>query len=121
MARSIPVRTGARKRAPSTSIRSYQSALAFLDSVANYEKMTRVGYNTSNFNLARMHRLLAAVDRLCGRSLFPGLCFRDLSGIVLMGNPPKGDSSNWGSSSVCTNRLYVSWFQKRYCCLAGLH
>jgi dihydrofolate synthase / folylpolyglutamate synthase len=62
MARSIPVRTGARKKAPSTSIRSYQSALTFLDSVANYEKMTRVGYNTSNFNLARMHRLLAAVD-----------------------------------------------------------
>jgi dihydrofolate synthase/folylpolyglutamate synthase len=62
MARSISVRTGARKKAPSTSIRTYQSALTFLDSVANYEKMTRVGYNASNFNLARMHRLLAAVD-----------------------------------------------------------
>jgi dihydrofolate synthase/folylpolyglutamate synthase len=61
MARSISVKTATRKRAPSTGIRSYQSALTFLDSVANYEKMARVGYNPNNFNLARMHRLLAAV------------------------------------------------------------
>lgn len=61
MARSIPVRTTTRKRAPSAGVRTYQSALSFLDTVANYEKMARIGYNASNFNLARMNRLLAAV------------------------------------------------------------
>lgn len=62
MARSFPLRNGARKKAPSTTIRTYQSALNFLDTLANYEKMTRVGYNQNNFNLARMNRLLAALD-----------------------------------------------------------
>ncbi|MEP0845005.1 MAG: bifunctional folylpolyglutamate synthase/dihydrofolate synthase [Phycisphaerae bacterium] len=61
MARSLPLRPKARQKASGTGIRTYNAALSFLESMANYEKMTRVGYNTSNFNLSRMNRLLAAL------------------------------------------------------------
>lgn len=83
MARSIPLRTGARKKAPGASIRNYQSALNFLDSVANYEKMTRVGYNTNNFNLARMNRLLAAI----------GNPHRSLKSVHIAGTKGKGSTA----------------------------
>ncbi len=53
-------RSEARKKVP-VSIRNYQAALNFLNSATNYEKMTRVGYNTTNFSLARMNRLLAGL------------------------------------------------------------
>lgn len=42
-------------------IRTFRSAVNFLNTVTDYEKMTRVGYNHTNFNLSRMSRLLAAV------------------------------------------------------------
>ncbi|UCD28052.1 MAG: bifunctional folylpolyglutamate synthase/dihydrofolate synthase [Planctomycetota bacterium] len=60
MARSLSMRTSTRKKAPST-IRTYKSALNFLNYWTDYEKMARVGYNTANFNLARMNRLLSGV------------------------------------------------------------
>jgi dihydrofolate synthase / folylpolyglutamate synthase len=40
------------------SIRTYRSALNFLNSVTDYEKQSRVGYNHTNFSLSRMNRLL---------------------------------------------------------------
>jgi len=40
-------------------IRTFDDALKFLFSVTDYERMTRVGYNRTNFNLARMNRILA--------------------------------------------------------------
>jgi dihydrofolate synthase/folylpolyglutamate synthase len=56
---------GARKRTPSTprtgSIRTYRAALNFLNSKTNYEKMVRVGYNHTNFNLSRMLRVMAGL------------------------------------------------------------
>lgn len=52
---------GLTKRAPS-GIRTYKAALNFLNSRTNYEKMLRVGYNHTNFNLSRMLRILAAID-----------------------------------------------------------
>lgn len=57
---SVRTRSEPRKR-PTANIRTYQSAINFLNSVTDYEKMTRVGYNTTNFNLSRMTRLLAAL------------------------------------------------------------
>ncbi len=53
-------RVETRKRLPLT-IRNYQSAINFLNSATNYEKLTRIGYNPVNFSLARMNRLLAAL------------------------------------------------------------
>jgi dihydrofolate synthase/folylpolyglutamate synthase len=43
------------------AIRSYASAINFLNSQTNYEKMLRVGYNHTNFNLSRMLRILAGL------------------------------------------------------------
>lgn len=44
------------------SIRTFRSALNYLNTVTDYEKMSRVGYNHTNFNLSRMNRLLATLD-----------------------------------------------------------
>jgi len=43
------------------SIRTYRAALEFLNARTDYEKMVRVGYNHTNFNLSRMLRILAAL------------------------------------------------------------
>ncbi len=59
--------TATRKASPKSStrrngtIRTYRSALNFVNSVTDYEKQSRVGYNHTNFSLARMNRLLKAV------------------------------------------------------------
>ncbi len=50
-----------RVKKASGTIRTYRSAINFLNGMTNYEKMTRIGYNSTNFNLARMNRLLAGV------------------------------------------------------------
>jgi dihydrofolate synthase / folylpolyglutamate synthase len=60
MARSI-LQPVSGKKVSTGSIRTFRSALSFLNARTDYEKMTRVGYNTTNFNLSRMGRLLAAV------------------------------------------------------------
>lgn len=44
-----------------TAIRTYRSAINFLNARTNYEKMVRVGYNSTNFNLSRMNRILAGL------------------------------------------------------------
>lgn len=43
------------------TIRTYRAALEFLNSRTDYEKMIRVGYNHTNFNLSRMLRILAGL------------------------------------------------------------
>jgi dihydrofolate synthase/folylpolyglutamate synthase len=43
------------------TIRTYRAALDFLNSRTDYEKMVRVGYNHTNFNLSRMLRILAGL------------------------------------------------------------
>lgn len=50
----------ARARTPS-GIRTYQSAVKYLNTKTNYETMLRVGYNHTNFNLSRMLRILAGI------------------------------------------------------------
>jgi dihydrofolate synthase / folylpolyglutamate synthase len=51
------LRTSTRGR----TIRTYRAALEFLNSRTDYEKMIRVGYNHTNFNLSRMLRILAGL------------------------------------------------------------
>ncbi|MCK4340386.1 MAG: bifunctional folylpolyglutamate synthase/dihydrofolate synthase [Phycisphaerae bacterium] len=48
-------------RTKTRSIRTYRAALEFLNSQTDYEKMVRVGYNHTNFNLSRMLRILAGL------------------------------------------------------------
>ncbi len=45
------------------SIRTFRSAVNYLDSLTNYERVTRAQYTPSNFGLARMNRLLAALGK----------------------------------------------------------
>src|SRR5262245_43970996 len=44
-----------------SGIHNYRAALNFLNSQTNYEKMLRVGYNHTNFNLTRMLKILEAI------------------------------------------------------------
>src|SRR5690606_11932554 len=55
---------GSRKTTRKSSrggIRNYRAAISFLNTRTNYEKMVRVGYNHTNFNLSRMQRLAAGL------------------------------------------------------------
>jgi len=54
-------RVPARRRKQQGAVRTYRAALSFLNSVTDYEKQTRIGYNHTNFNLSRMNRLLSGV------------------------------------------------------------
>src|SRR5262245_22095988 len=57
-------RSKTRPRSPTArtgSIHNYRAALALLNSQTNYEKMLRIGYNQTNFNLSRMQRILDAI------------------------------------------------------------
>ena len=65
-----------------TTIRTYKSAVTFLNEHTNYEKMVRVGYNHTNFNLSRMNRLLAAL----------GNPHRELNCIHIAGTKGKGST-----------------------------
>ena len=51
-----------RNRAPSTQIRTFRSAVGFLNSAVNFENQARVPYTPNNFSLSRMNRLLAVLD-----------------------------------------------------------
>ena len=56
-------RTAPRERSRS-GIHNYRAALNFLNSQTNYEKMLRVGYNHTNFNLSRMLKILCCHGRV---------------------------------------------------------
>jgi dihydrofolate synthase/folylpolyglutamate synthase len=61
MARLLKAKRPAGRRSGNGAIRTYRAALAFINSMTDYEKMRRVGYNHTNFNLSRMNRLLKAL------------------------------------------------------------
>ncbi len=82
------------------AIRTYQSALNFLNSVANYEKMTRVGYNTANFNLNRMNRLLAGV----------GNPHRQIKTVHIAGTKGKGSTAAMLASMLTSGGLKVGLY-----------
>jgi len=52
-----------RRSSPSAGLKSYETALRFLGTFTDYERMSRVGYNHTTFNLTRMQKLLASVNR----------------------------------------------------------
>ena len=45
----------------SRQIRTFRMAVAYLDSLTNYERLLRASYNNNHFGLARMTRLLSAL------------------------------------------------------------
>ena len=54
-------KTAKRRAKSSSAIRTYRSALKYLNTRTNYETMVRAGYNHTNFNLSRMLRVLAGI------------------------------------------------------------
>ncbi len=55
--------TKKRSSRPSGGLRSYSTAMRFLETFTDYERMIRVGYNHTTFNLSRMQKILSAVGR----------------------------------------------------------
>src|SRR5690348_10481900 len=100
MARSATLQTGTRKKASSTPIRNFKSAMTFLNSVTDYEKMARVGYNTTNFNLARMNRLLAGV----------GNPHRQFKSVHIAGTKGKGSTATMLASMLANSGLKVGLY-----------
>ena len=49
------------KAAPTKQIRTFRSAVNYLNSLTNYERVRKSQYNSNNFGLARVSRLLAAL------------------------------------------------------------
>ncbi len=54
-------RAGSGTVARAGTIRTYRAALDFLNRRTDYEKMVRVGYNHTNFNISRMLRILSGL------------------------------------------------------------
>ena len=78
--------TSARSRSkPGTvAVRTYKAAINFLNARTNYEKMLRVGYNHTNFNLSRMLRILDGL----------GNPHRKLKAIHIAGTKGKGSTAH---------------------------
>jgi dihydrofolate synthase/folylpolyglutamate synthase len=51
-----------KKKDGAPQIRTFRSAVNYLDSLVNYERVLRRQYHEKNFNLARMSRILSALD-----------------------------------------------------------
>ncbi len=56
-----PKRSIAKSRTDTRSIRTYRAALSYLDSLVNWERIISPNYNSSNFGLARIGRILSAL------------------------------------------------------------
>lgn len=52
-----------RAKSPVRGVRTFRSAVNYLDSLTNYERATRAQYTPGNFGLARTNRLLAALGK----------------------------------------------------------
>jgi dihydrofolate synthase/folylpolyglutamate synthase len=93
------LRSGSRRKVP-VAIRTYQTALNFLDSVVNYERLTRFGYNSQTFNLARMNRLLGAL----------GNPHRNLKCVHIAGTKGKGSTAAMLASMLSSGGLKVGMY-----------
>ncbi|MCL2330240.1 MAG: bifunctional folylpolyglutamate synthase/dihydrofolate synthase [Phycisphaerae bacterium] len=74
--------------------------MQFLNCMTDYEKMTRVGYNSTNFNLARMSRLLSAV----------GSPHKKLRSVHIAGTKGKGSTAAMLSAMLANAGLKVGLY-----------
>ena len=56
-------KTATKPKRKTGDIRTFRQAVNYLDSLTNYERAPRAKYNSNNFGLARMNRILAALGR----------------------------------------------------------
>jgi dihydrofolate synthase / folylpolyglutamate synthase len=76
-------KTRTRKAPPSVGIKTFRSAVNYLDSLTNYERVPGFQYIPANFGLARMNRILAAL----------GNPHRAFKSIHIAGTKGKGSTS----------------------------
>ncbi len=81
-------------------MRTYKAALNYLSSLVNYEQGGRLGYNSTNFNLSRMTRLLAALDN-------PQ---REFKTVHVAGTKGKGSTAAMVAAMLQGNRLKVGLY-----------
>lgn len=93
-------RTTRSTKRKSVHIRTYDAALEFLFSVTDYERMTRVGYNHTTFNLSRMNRLLDEV----------GNPHRDLKAAHIAGTKGKGSTATMLAQMLQANNYKVGLY-----------
>ena len=53
--------TKKRRSNPSSGLKGYSTAMRFLSTFTDYERLSRIGYNNNTFNLSRMQKLLSMV------------------------------------------------------------
>lgn len=58
-----PKRTSKKSKTSAKQIRTFRSAVNYLDSLINHERVPRAQYTASNFSLARTNRLLTALGK----------------------------------------------------------
>ena len=74
--------------------------MQFLNCMTDYEKMSRVGYNATNFSLARMGRLLSAV----------GNPHKKLKSVHIAGTKGKGSTAAMLSAMLTNSGLKVGLY-----------
>lgn len=98
--------TIARLKSPSKTtptprqIRTFRSAVNYLDSLVNYERAPRLQYTASNFSLARMNRLLSAL----------GNPHRSFKSIHIAGTKGKGSTATMLAEMLRASGLKVGLY-----------
>lgn len=72
-----------KKTTTARTIKTFRSAVNYLDSLTNYERVSKHQYNKTNFNIARMNRILSAL----------GNPHRSLKTIHIAGTKGKGSTA----------------------------
>jgi len=88
------------KRQATRQFRTFRSALNYLNSLVNYERATRIHYDTTHFGLARMSRLLSA---LCNPH-------QQLRTVHIAGTKGKGSTAAMLSAMLHANELKVGLY-----------
>jgi dihydrofolate synthase/folylpolyglutamate synthase len=81
-------------------VRTFKAALKYLSSLVNFENGGRFGYNSTNFNLSRMNRLLAEL----------GNPHRQLKAVHIAGTKGKGSTAAMLSSMLSNCRMKVGLY-----------
>lgn len=81
---------GRKTKSPPKQVRTFRSALNYLDSLTNFERESRTQYNSSNFGLTRTTRLLSAL----------GNPHREFKTVHLAGTKGKGSTATMLASML---------------------
>jgi len=89
-----------RTSSPSGGLKNYDMAMRFLATFTDYEKMVRVGYNHTTFNLTRMQKILASVDKP----------HREFKSVHIAGTKGKGSTATMPASMLRANGYTVGLY-----------